>query len=377
MTQNHLSFVEALSLLLFLALPWGLWSQDPLLRDLTQEPSASCTEVQDSILPRIQQSAFQNLEQLLPRALPYWERACGRSEGLLRTELLWTIHSGGDLPEARALLPYYQAYLQERNFWNYYRQDPQVASWRKYGAYTSHWASWLRSSDSIPRDSSQALTLALLAYPLDQPLERWLWTPASTQHSPEVIQTLRDSVEKQRIESVYWELSIFQAGYTGELQRRLKTRPGLQAALGIRSGKRSHLQFYLGIAGLGMEEELRINQLDSNYRGKGSFLLRAGAQMYYRLWQEPWNAAYLLGGLGYAGLDTGVEQADRAPDEPESNVMLGSADLSLGLEWNILQHGRRKWGLRGVYHLLDFNQGIRALSDLRGNMWEIGLSYRF
>lgn len=377
MTRNYLSFPEAMVLLLFLVLPSALWSQDPLLRDLTQEPSASCPEVQDSLLPRIQQSAFQDLNRLIPRVLPYWERACGRSEAILRTELLWTIQSGGKLPEAQVLLPYFQAYLEERNFWNYYPNDPQVATWKKYGDYTAHWASWLRSSDSLPGDSTQALTLALLSYPLERPLEHWLWKSASRGHSPKIIQALRDSVEAQRIGMTYWEFSFFQPGYSGKLKSRLGARPGLQAALGIRSGKRSHIQFYLGLAGIEMQEDLRINQLDSNYRGKGNLLLRAGAQMYYRLWQGRWNAGYLLGGLGYAGLDTGVERANRSPDEPESEVMIGSADISLGLEWNILQHGRRKWGLRGIYHLMDFNQGIRALSDLRGNMWEIGLSYRF
>lgn len=349
-------------------------AQNQNLRELLGMRELSCSYVDSLVQHKIIALKADERQDSIPKLLSYWQANCEPSEAMVRIQILNDIENGYPLADLETLQPFLSryylnlSYQEKTNPYSGYPLDSTLLN------YTQAWADSLLNTESN-KTTAEQFVLQILAQASATEAKHLAYS--KPYYDLEGNEELRKRIKHPDGFYIDWELGLLSYHYQRELARYLDISPALHLAIGSGSEQKTGVFIYGQFAASNFKNDFRIIGADSAAFTQGKYSISTGLQLNYRLIEtHPFRLKSIVN-VGYTFLDSGLEE-ERVNSEGETynkDLGMNSYDLGLGLQADFRLYHYRHLGLRATYHFTDFNLGTRALNDLSGGHFAIGLIF--
>lgn len=347
-------------------------AQDQNLRGLLGMHELTCRYIDSLVQQKIIALKAEERQDSIPPLLDYWQANCETSEAMVRVQILSDFENQNPPHDLEALQPFFEDYLSNLRYYEDYSDFFSETNEYRLLAYTKAWADSLFNANAA-HTPAQRFVLETLSRSSASEAEN---LPFTKKYSKlKAMPELQKSIRYPRGIYINWELGLLSYHYQGELSRYLNVSPALHAGFGASVNANFHFLLYGQVGVSSFKNDLRINEFDTSQFTRGSYSLSVGLQFSHTLINTANFDLLSLYSAGYKFLDTGLEE-ERVNSEGETydqDLGLHSYDLALGLQADFRLYRYRHIGIRATYHFTDFNLGTRALDDLRGGYFALGL----
>lgn len=370
---------------LFLVLPFWLQSQsNKELRILLDLPENECAETSPNTASAMAHLSFKDENNIKP-LLDTWISKCGYNEAVFRVYVLMSVQDGSlNEKDLGPDLFYYLENFEDRardakasNFEKTFRSDKEYFVFIPLNSRFDRWtASWADS---------------LLSRPNVSPLQHFFLSLYANKHSNfisknleddryddiEFVKQLRDSLEKSHREDEYFGIYAGTWSPVGNVSNFLSPAPVIGVGLGSLVTEKWSLELSLFARIPINKKDFRISTYDSAVATKNTVSLAVNVFASYDLWRyKSFRLKPIFGG-GVEFLNTDVERPEQEEDTDLGQFSITTYNISGGLDFNFRTKNYSYWGIKTLYTVMDYNNGVRALDDLSGNAVRLLFYYYF
>lgn len=347
-----------------------LRAQNEHLRLLIEQKEPDCDSLDEQSLKEIMALEPVKENAQLKNIYEFWKEYCSPNEAMIRTGLLLDYQNDLFPPKLKSLYAYFPYYFQFLKRQENKNLAPKTDA--RYLRYTQNWSAELikqqyRADPPVPLQLFAATDL----YQIDSVIY------AGSNDNVEGIDSLRKRRHRQATNNFMIDLGAYYQQYTGGLADKIMPGGGFLLGVSFDDFNRHRAGVFATISLHNFSNNVRFQTRDTLQASSGNFSFSLGG--YYSGLIHSWGRSQLRFqvSLAYEGLPTGLseERIDEQGNRVDQSVIISSYNIGSGLEFDFPLGFHRNIGLFCTFHLIDYNLGTTALTDLSGNYFRAGLRF--